>query len=184
MNYFYNTLRKIYYRVFHIDPIKEWVKKGLVVGRNFHVFEGAIIDPSHIWHIEIGDDVTLAPRVLIFAHDASTKKHVNYTRIGKVKIGNRVFIGAGSIILPGVTIGDDAVIGAGSVVARDVPERRVAVGVPARVIGTMDDFVRRKRREMEGCPRFGEEYTLTRGIKSSMKKEMNERMKDRIGYII
>ena len=126
MDCFKNALRTIYYRICHIHSVKEWVKEGLVIGENFHMFEVVIIDSSHIWHIEIGDDVTLAPRVLIFAHDGSTKKHVNYTKIGRVKIGNRVFIGAGSVILPGVTIGDDAAIGAGSVVTRDIPDARVA----------------------------------------------------------
>jgi maltose O-acetyltransferase len=184
VDYFRDTLRKVYYRIFRVDPIKEWVKKGLVIGKNFHMFEGVIIDPSHIWHIEIGDDVTLAPHVLIFAHDASTKKHIDYTRIGKVKIGNRVFIGAGSIVLPGVTIGDDVVIGAGSVVTRDVPNGRVAVGIPARVVSTINGFVQRKYKEMEECPCFGEEYTLTKGVNTSMKKEMNTRMKKKIGYVI
>ena len=56
-----------------------------------------------------------------------------------VHIGNGVWIGSGSIILPGVTIGDNAVIGAGSVVTKDVPEGMIAVGNPARVIGSVKD---------------------------------------------
>lgn len=51
-----------------------------------------------------------------------------------VRIGNRVRIGAGAIILPGVTIGDDTVIGAGSVVTKDIPAGVVAVGNPCRVM--------------------------------------------------
>ena len=47
---------------------------------------GVVIDYSHSWHITIGDDVTLAPHVHILAHDASTKMHLNYARIGKVRI--------------------------------------------------------------------------------------------------
>ncbi len=50
-----------------------------------------------------------------------------------VHIGNNVWIGAGSIILPGVTIGDNTVIGAGSVVTKDIPANVVAVGNPCRV---------------------------------------------------
>lgn len=60
-----------------------------------------IIDPGHCWLIELGDDVTLAPRVHSLAHDASTKRELGYTRIAKVKIGSNVFIGAGSIVLSG-----------------------------------------------------------------------------------
>ena len=51
-----------------------------------------------------------------------------------VHIGNNCWIGAGSIILPGVTIGDNTVIGAGSVVTKDIPANVVAVGNPCRVL--------------------------------------------------
>jgi acetyltransferase-like isoleucine patch superfamily enzyme len=50
-----------------------------------------IIDYSHYWHITIGENVTIAPRVHILAHDASTKLHLGYTKIGKVDIGNNNF---------------------------------------------------------------------------------------------
>ncbi len=144
---------------------------------------GVIIDVSHTWLIEIGDDVTLAPRVHILSHDASTKKHLNFTRIGKVKIGNRVFIGAGAIILPGVSIGEDVVIGAGSIVSHDIPAGQVVAGNPAKIICTIDDFIQKKREEMECCPRFGEEYTLRQQVTDDMKKEMNLAMENRIGYV-
>ena len=49
-------------------------------------------------------------------------------------IGNRVWIGGGAIIIPGITIGDDSVIGAGSVVTRDVPAGVVVTGNPARIL--------------------------------------------------
>jgi acetyltransferase-like isoleucine patch superfamily enzyme len=60
--------------------------------------------------------------------------------IRPIRVGNNVFIGYGSIILPGVTIGDNVVIGAGSIVSRDIPSNSVAVGVPARVIKTIDEY--------------------------------------------
>lgn len=55
-----------------------------------------------------------------------------------VKIGKRCWIGAGAIILPGVTVGDDTVIGAGSVVTKDIPSGVVAVGNPCRAIKTLE----------------------------------------------
>lgn len=173
---FHNMLGKIYHQILRRNSLKKLIKRGLVVGKNFHMLEDVIIDSSHAWHIEIGDDVTLAPRVYIFAHDASTKIHLNCTRIGKIKIGNRVFIGAGSTILPGVTIGDDVVIGAGSVVTRDIPNGQVATGNPARAICTIDEFLLRKRKEMEIYPCFGEKYTIIQNVTDEMKIEMNSRM--------
>ena len=148
------------------------------------MMHGVVIDHDHTWHIEIGDDVTLAPNVHILAHDASTKRHLNYTRIGKVKIGNRVFVGAGSIILPGVTIGDDVVIGAGCVVSRDIPGGHVAAGDPAKVICTIEQFVSRRREEMKACPCFSEDYTIGKKVTDDMKNEMNNLMKNKIGYIV
>ena len=54
--------------------LKQLIKDGLVVGKNFDAMKDVIIDPGHCWLIEIGDNVTLAPRVHILAHDASMKK--------------------------------------------------------------------------------------------------------------
>lgn len=177
-------IRKIYHLVFTRDPVKRHVNRGLVVGENFHMLEEVIIDYSHTWHIEIGDDVTLAPRVHILAHDASTKMHLGFTRIGKVRIGSRVFIGAGSIILPGVTIGDDVIIGAGSIVAHDIIGGHVAVGNPARPVCTIEEFLSRKREEMDRVPCFGAEYTIGNGVSVDMKNAMNEEMRDRFAYVV
>lgn len=71
---------------------------------------------------------------------------MGYTRIGVVNIGNNVFIGASSTILPGISIGNNVVIGANSVVSRDIPDDSVAIGNPAKVICTYDEFVSRKRK--------------------------------------
>jgi len=166
------------------DPIERMRRGGLEVGSNFSMPPEVIIDPSHYWHIRIGDSVTLAPRVLILAHDASTKRSLNYARIAKVRIGDRVFVRAGSIVLPGVSIGNDVIIGAGSVVSRDIPSNVVATGNPAQVIGPIDEFLARHRKQRETHPCFGEEYTLRQGVSLGMKHEMNERMGDGIGYVV
>lgn len=178
------VLYEMYYRLFRISPIKKYKRRGLVVGKNFNMQKEVIIDSSHTWHIEIGDDVTLAPRVHILAHDASTQQYLNYVRLGKVKIGSRVFVGAGSIILPGVTIGDDVIIGAGSVVTRDIEGGHVAAGNPAKIVSSMDTFVTKRRNEMNSSPCFGEEYTIRKNVSDEMKKEMNEKMINGIGYIV
>ena len=66
------------------------------------------IDTSNCDLITIGDDVILAPNVHIVAHDASLKNFLGVKKLGRVTIGSRVFIGANSVVLPGVEIGDDA----------------------------------------------------------------------------
>lgn len=78
--------------------------------------------------ITIGKNTVIALRVTILAHDDASHT------VAKVDIGDHVFIGAGAIILPGVTIGDHAIIAAGAVVNKDVPANSTVGGVPAKVL--------------------------------------------------
>jgi maltose O-acetyltransferase len=161
------------------QSLDKLLKRGLVIGKNFKRMGGCIIDPSHCWHIEIGDDVILAPNVHIIAHDASTKIFLNYTRVANVKIGNRVFIGAGSIILPGVTIGDDVVIGAGSVVNKDIPSNSLAVGMPAKVISTLTAYIDKEKANINKDNCFSSEFTLRNPEFSEMHRfQMMEACKE------
>lgn len=142
------------------QDLNKLVKRGLVVGKGFVKMGGVIIDPSHCWHITIGDNVTLAPNVHVLAHDASTKVFLDHTRVANTKIGNNVFVGAGSIVLPGVTIGNNVVVGAGSVVTKDIPDDSVAIGNPARVVKSLEAFLDENRQLMNQNNVFGEQFTL------------------------
>ena len=176
-------LQKVYYQLFRADLLSELKKRGLVCGKNLRMHEGVIIDLNHAWHTTIGDDVTLAPRVHVLAHDGSTMKFINHTKIGKVTIGNHVFIGASSIIMPGVTIGNNVIIGVGSIVTHDIPDNQVAAGNPARVICSLEEFTAKHEQKLKLYPIFSYDYTVTRNITNEMQDEMNEKMKDRYGYI-
>lgn len=152
-------LKKLVARLRGEQNIDKLVRRGLKIGKGCKL-GSCIIDPSHCFHITIGDNVTFGPRVHILAHDASTKFFLDYTRVANVSIGSNVFIGAHSIVLPGVTIGDNVIIGAGSVVSRDIPPDSVAVGVPARVIKPLAEYLEAKKKEMSADILFGDEYTL------------------------
>ena len=176
-------LKEVVYR-FRGDHTTEWlVKHGLVIGRNFKRMIGTTIDSSHCWLIEIGDDVTLAPNVSIIAHDASTWTALGYTKIASIRIGDRVFIGAGSVVLPGVTIGNDVIIGAHSTVTRDVPSGCVYAGNPARKIGETRELLQRNRERMERAPCYGEEYTLRGNISPEHMQKMKDELHDTCGYV-
>lgn len=179
----FKILKKILFTLRGETDIDILIGLGLKVGDNCSFQEGVKIDESHCWHIDIGNDVTLAPRVMIIAHDASMKRHLGYTKIGKVKIGNKVFIGAGTIVLPEVSIGDNSIIGSGSVVTKDIPSNVVAAGNPARIICSLDEFLNKHTEAMNNSPIFGEEYTLGKNVNEKMKQEMNNKMND-VGYII
>ena len=83
-----NLIKEFVYRLRGEYTTEKLIKMGLRVGVNFNRLNGVIIDPAHCWLITIGDNVTLAPRVHILAHDASTKNYLNFTKIGRVNIGN------------------------------------------------------------------------------------------------
>lgn len=151
--------RKIKYRVKGMPDLDKLKERGLKIGKNFHSAGGVIIDPSHCWHITIGNNVVFAPTVHVLAHDASTY-FLGYTKVANVVIGDNVFVGASSIILPGVVIGDNVIIGAGSVVSKSIPSNSVACGNPARVIRSLDEYLQKEKNRMNDENVFSEEYTL------------------------
>ncbi len=114
--------------------------KNIFVGDNFYTnYHCVILDVAKV---EIGDNVLFAPNVAVYTaghpiHPVPRKLGYEYGI--PVKIGNNVWIGGNSVILPGVTIGDNCVIGAGSIVNRDIPDNSVACGNPCRVVKTITD---------------------------------------------
>lgn len=178
-----NLIKEILYRLRGDYTTEKLISMGMKVGKNFNRLHGTILDPGHCWLIEIGDDVTMAPRVHILCHDASTKGFLNYTKIGRVTIGNNVFIGAESVVLPGVTIGNNVVIGANSTVTHDIPDNSVAVGSPARVISTLDEYLEKERRRMETSPCYGEDYTLRKDVSMEKRMQQKQELDGKIGYI-
>lgn len=93
--------------------------------------------------VNIGDYTMIGPDVGIYTATHPIEYHercVDYKEFGyEINIGNGVWIGGNSVILPGITIGDKSVIAAGSVVTRDVPENVVVAGNPARIIKYIDN---------------------------------------------
>ncbi|HTU31155.1 MAG TPA: acyltransferase [Solirubrobacteraceae bacterium] len=163
--------------------VQWYVRHGVTIGERCmlgHPFE---LDRTHCWLISIGDDVVFAPEVYVLAHDASAKAATGYTRIAPVRIGNRVFVGARSTILPGVTIGDDVIIGAASVVTQDVLSGTVAVGNPARPVGTTESYYEKLRERFERAPRFGSEWTAWGGITPERRSRMAAELGDE-GFVI
>jgi maltose O-acetyltransferase len=117
-------------------------------------------------------------------HDASTRRHIGYSVVAPVRIGRRVYIGAGAVILPGVTIGDDAIVGAGAVVRHDVPAGMVAVGVPARVVTSTEEYVGQHRAQLGARPTYeAEGYTAAGNPTDATRRQMQRELADGHGYV-
>jgi len=97
--------------------------------------------------IDIGERFTSSMGSWIIAHDASLEPIIGKIVVKKVVIGNGVFLGLNAIVMPGVTIGDNVIIGAGSIVTKDISSNSVAVGSPAKVICTVEEYIEKNSKK-------------------------------------
>ncbi len=116
---------------------------GIKIGRNVR-FTGKPKWSSESYLIEIGDNVTITQSVTFHTHDGGVglfrKENPGINIIGKIIIGNNVFIGSHTIFLPSVSVGNNVVIAAGSIVTNDIPDNVVVGGIPAKVIKSIDEY--------------------------------------------
>lgn len=118
---------------------------GVKVGENCRFYSTFFSTEPYL--IEVGDNVTIADNVFFVTHDGGVwvlrnlyKMYKNINIVGKIKIGNNVFIGMNSTILYGVTIGNNVIIAAGSLVTKSFPDNVVIGGVPARILKSIDEY--------------------------------------------
>lgn len=116
-------------------PIHFDYGRNTYVGENF--FANYNLTVLDVCKVTIGDNVMIAPNVSLYGagHPIHPDaRNSGYEYGAPITIGNNVWIGGSTCVLPGVTIGNNVVIGAGSVVAKDIPDNVIAVGNPCRVI--------------------------------------------------
>lgn len=174
-NFIKGLIRKIKGGTYSQEELKA---HGVKIGKNCHIYTNRI-DIQHGFLLTIGDNVTIS-HARILTHDGSTKKFLGYSRVGRVTIGNDVFIGADAIILPGVTIGNNVIVGAGAVIAKDVEDGVVVVGNPARVVSKTEDFINKNKAMMNEENVWNTHYSVkTQEEKQEMREVLSNQ---RIGF--
>lgn len=156
----------------HQETISEMRKRGVVIGENVHILNSNI-DHGHGFLITIGNNVTITGATVL-AHDASIYKVLGKSKVGRVEIGNDVFIGINTTILMNTKIGNRIVIGAGSVVSGVIPDNSVVVGNPAKIIGTFDDYINKHKEKMKSALIFD---TPSPNKTDAQKREMVDKIK-------
>lgn len=124
---------------FHANWGGRHVHFGNLVYANFNL---TMVDDTHIY---VGDYTMFGPNVTVATAGHPIMPELRekvYQYNFPVRIGRNCWIGAGALIMPGITIGDNVVVGAGSVVTKDLPSNVVAVGNPCRILREIGDYDR------------------------------------------
>jgi len=147
-------------------------KNGTQIGRNCTIITKVENFSSEPYLIKIGNDVTITDGVKLITHDASTRlfrsHHPEMNKrygnlFGTIIIGNNCFIGVNAILLYGTFIGDNCIIGAGSIVKGTFPDNSVIVGVPARRVSPLDEYIEKVKNKM---------IPLTAETRSNLREEL------------
>lgn len=151
MGFFRKLKRAVYKKIVGRFNRVKYAKK---VGVNFLgdvKLYGEVDWGTEPWLITIGNNVHITNDIRFINHDGGTllfRDRVPDLEITKpIIIGDNVYIGNNVLFLPGAKFGNNVIIGAGAVVTREIPDNSVAVGVPARVIKTADEYFEKIQRE-------------------------------------
>lgn len=126
----------------YIEPPlhSNWGGHHVHFGKNIYAnFNLTLVDDTHIY---VGDYTMIGPNVTIATagHPILPElREQGYQYNAAVRIGKNCWLGAGVVILPGITIGDNVVVGAGSIVTKDLPDNVVAVGNPCRILREVNE---------------------------------------------
>lgn len=132
-------------------------KHGALIGVACNLITDITNFATEPYLIRIGDNVTITAGVKFITHDASTRlfryrfSSMNSrfgNLFGPIVIGNNCFIGVDTILLPDTIIGDNCIVGAGAVVKGKFPENSVIVGVPARRVSSLDEYIEKVQYKM------------------------------------
>lgn len=127
------------------NPIKYAKRLGVTMGQDCSI-TGKVSFGSEPYLVSIGDHVQITDNVRFFTHGGGwvfRLEDPSFDTFGKIELGNNIYIGSGSMILPGVRIGNNVVIGSGSVITKSIPNNVIVAGNPARILSTFQSYQER-----------------------------------------
>ena len=179
-------IREAFYKFIHArsgkinyNSVEYQRSRGANIGEDVNLIN-CIIDDTFQYLLTIGDHVTITGATIL-THDASTKRFLGYTKIGRVEIGDNCFIGNGAIILPNTKIGNKVIIGAGTVVAKDIPDNSVVIGNPCFILCSYEDYMSRMKTELSQetvLKKYPSELTMEE------KKSQAQMPIDKVNYVL
>lgn len=135
------------------NPRKYFTKKGVHFnGRVYFYNKHPGMFSTEPWLVTLGDNVYIGLGAKFLTHDMGTLlfPEKEFVICGNINVGNNVVIGMDALIMPGVNIGNNVIIGARAVVAKDVPDNSVVAGVPAKIIGSFQQYEEKINDIMRG----------------------------------
>ncbi len=158
-----------------INPVKYYRSLGVTIATRCEIYSSANFG-SEPYLIKLGNHVRVNAGVHFVTHDGGVwvlremySELADIDKITPITVGDNVHIGTNSVIMPGVNVGNNVIIGVGSVVTKDIPDNSVAVGVPARVIKTIEEYYEKNKESFL--------HTKNMSLKEK-KKKLFERYKN------
>jgi acetyltransferase-like isoleucine patch superfamily enzyme len=156
-----NTIR------LHRDPVQFFRSQGVEIGEGVEIFGANLFTfGSEPYLVSLGSYVTVSHDVDFITHDGGMRvarsKYPNAYLYGRINVGDRCFLGAHCVLLPGAKIGVGSIIGSGAIVAGEVPPGVVAIGVPAKPVKSVEDYIEGKMHR----------WVDTRGLTPKAKRDL------------
>jgi acetyltransferase-like isoleucine patch superfamily enzyme len=149
------------------DPIRYFRSQGVEIGEDVEIFGANLFTfGSEPYLVSIGNEVTISHQVDFITHDGGLRIARSGLPgaylYGRIQIGDRCFLGAHCVLLPGARVGAGSVIGSGSIVTGEIPPGVVAIGAPAKPVKTAEEYIQSKRNL----------WVDTSGLTPDAKKEL------------
>jgi|ERR1035438_2972962 acetyltransferase-like isoleucine patch superfamily enzyme len=154
----------------HRDPVRYFRSRGVEIGEGVEIFGANLFTfGSEPYLVSIGSQVTISHNVDFITHDGGLRiardEYPNAYLYGRIQVADQCFLGAHCILLPGAKIGAGSVIGSGSIVTGEIPSGVVAIGVPAKPVKSVEEYIQEKRHL----------WVDTRGLTPDAKRELLRR---------